>query len=496
MAAHTRSRKKIPTGNLVFFDGAVFSQTALNLTSFPQLDVKIKEEAKKRLAVNPNDPIGLAENGDLELDDGKLNEAIALYNRCLDNQPNADTKAKAREKLYDAITELMQRDFNAGEKMIDQYKDLCSVEILETDDALKRQIKADEELHRKSNYFCLVAAGRESQGRLVEAFDYYLEFGSLTGNKELVSVIDQPNTYARPDVWALGRINHMMSKATPEQRKPLEERAAREWESVQKAGDLEKLRNFVNMFGTSFGSGSEARLMLAEKLIATNNDEDQRDAENILLGLKGLDDPAIAARATESLARLYIRKGLFDDAMGLYADLHRNYPKIVVRDGKTGADVFNSVITDKRFLPYLEPPRHSWGHNRLKAQEIPGFGGNQPATAVVHDQPGRRIDPVLQPAQDRDGHDAAGQCDVEIPRRRSRHQRRTLPFAADGGAAIHLELSAVEQSSLRADPRPFAGAQFQPHGVRLRSGRSQERAERRAEGAVGVQPVRQDADAD
>lgn len=374
--AHTRSRKKIPTGNLVFFDGAVFSQSPYNLTAFPQLSVK-KEEARKRLAVNPNDPIGLAENGDLELDDGKLNEAIALYNRCLDNKPNGDTKAKAREKLYDAITELLQRDFNAGEKMIDQYKDLCAVEFNESDDPLARQRKTDEELRRKSNYFCLLAKGKEGQGKLLEAFDNYLAFGSLTGNKELVSVIDQPNTYARPDVWAQGRINHMIEKATEEQRKPLLEKSRKEWEEVKKSGDLERLRSFVRIFGTSFEAGNEARLMLAERLIGVNTEEDLRDAENILLGLKGLSDDTFAAKSTEALARLYIRKGLLDDAMGLYADLHRSYPKIVVRDGKTGADVFNELITDKRFLPYLEPLRQAWLQSRYKAQEVNAYQNNQ-----------------------------------------------------------------------------------------------------------------------
>jgi outer membrane protein assembly factor BamB len=381
VTAHTRSRKKLPAGNLVFFDGAVFSQTATQLTSFPQLSIK-KEEARKRLDANRNDPIGLAEVADLELDDGKLPEAIDLYNKCLVNNPNADTKAKAREKLYDAITEILQRDFNAGEKMLDQYKGLCEVEIPDGSDALKRQQLADEELRRKSNYFCLVAKGKEGQGKLVEAFENYMDFGRLAGNKELVSVIDQPATYARPDVWARGRINHMLDKATPEQRKPLEDRAAREWQDVKKAGDLEKLRNFVRVFGTRFASGNEARLMLAEKLFGTNNEEDLRDAENILLDLKGLEvkgpeEAQYPARATEALARLYIRKGLLDDAMGLYGELNRAYPKVVVRDGKTGADLFNELVTDKRFLPYIEPLRQTWMHGKLKAQEVNAFQGNQ-----------------------------------------------------------------------------------------------------------------------
>jgi outer membrane protein assembly factor BamB len=374
--ARTRSRKKVPTGNLVFFDNSVFSQTAFEVTSFPQLNIKIAE-AEKRIAANPNDPIGLAEIGDLKLDDGKLSDAIAAFNKCLVNNPDKPTRAKAREKLYDAITELLQRDFTGGESMLKQYEELCNVDIPDKADELVRQRLADEQLRRKSNYFCLVAKGKEGQGKLVEAFENYLNFGSLTGNKELISVIDQPNTMARPDVWARGRINHMLAKATPEQRKPLEEKALKEWEDVKKSGDVEKIRSFVRVFGTAFAAGNEARLLLAEKLIATNNDDDLRDAEHVLLGLKSVEDANYAARGTESLARLYIRKGLLDDAMGLYDELNRLYPKIVVRDQKTGADLFNELITDKRFLPYIEPHRQTWMHSKLKASDVAGYGGQQ-----------------------------------------------------------------------------------------------------------------------
>jgi len=378
VSAHTRSRKKIVAGNLMFFDGAIFSQTATALTAFPQLSIK-KAEAQKRLATNQNDPIGLAENGDLELDDGHLKEAIDLYNRCLANKPNDETRFKAREKLYDAITEQLQRDFNSGEKLLDQYKELCAVERDPKDDPLRQQQKAEEELRRKSNYFCLLAKGKESQGKLVEAFENYMSFGTLAGNKDLVSVIDQPNTYASPPVWVRGRIGHMFDKATPEQRKPLEEKAARQWAEIKKADELERIRAFVDVFGNRFAAGNEARLTLAEKLIATNNEEDLRDAENILLGLRVLDEEkeTFAAQATEILARLYIRKGLFDDAMGLYGELNRRFPKVVIRDQKTGSDFFNELITDKRFLPFLEPLRQTWVHRKLKAQEVPSWQGNQ-----------------------------------------------------------------------------------------------------------------------
>ena len=82
----------------------------------------------------------------------------------------------------------------------------------------------------------------------------------------------------------------------------------------------------------------------------------------MLLAVRDADDALAAAKATEALARLYIRKGLLDDAVGMYAELGKQHAKTVVRDGKTGADLFSDLITDKRFLPYLETPTATWAY--------------------------------------------------------------------------------------------------------------------------------------
>ena len=42
--------------------------------------------------------------------------------------------------------------------------------------------------------------------------------------------------------------------------------------------------------------------------------------------------------ATEALAQLMIKNRMMEDAVGLYLQLGKEYPKVVVRDGKTGAD--------------------------------------------------------------------------------------------------------------------------------------------------------------
>ena len=370
----TRSRKKENAGNLLFYEGDVYSLNANNLASFPQLDLKIKE-TQERLAKNSADPIGLLDLAMLEHDDGRLTTAIENYRKALAAKPAEDTRAKGREKLFEAITELLQSDFNNGEKMLDEYKKLCEVEIPEGATEGQRRQLAEEELRRKSNFFCLVAKGKETQGKLLDAFENYMAFGTLVGNKEMVSVIDEPNTNARPDVWARGRIQNMIKKATPEQRKPLEDKVVEEWTKIRDTNDVEKLRGFVKVFGGMFEAGTEARILLADKLSATGNEEDVREAEYMLLGLRGGDEVASAARATESLARLYVRKGLLDDSVGMIMELGRRFPKEVVRDGKTGADFLTDLQTDKRFLPYLEAPTVAWTHQRLKGTEVVGVGG-------------------------------------------------------------------------------------------------------------------------
>ena len=59
---------------------------------------------------------------------------------------------------------------------------------------------------------------------------------------------------------------------------------------------------------------------------------------------------------------------LMEDAVGLYQQLGKEYPNVVVRDGKTGADFLMGLSTDKRLLPYLEPSRYPMP-TRVRAEQ-------------------------------------------------------------------------------------------------------------------------------
>jgi outer membrane protein assembly factor BamB/tetratricopeptide (TPR) repeat protein len=389
VVAQTRSKKDLRTGaievpgNLLFFDGEVISQTATELVAYPQLKVKL-DLMNELLAKNPNDPKGLFERGELRLDKGnsELAGAVADLHAALNNKPPADLIPKARAKLFDAMTELLDRDFNNGEKYLDEYKKLCVVVPARPEEAEEAR---KETQRRTANFLCLLAQGREQQGKLGEALDGYLEFGSLpTAQGELLSVVTEPAVKAKADVWARGRIKAMMDRATEEQRKPLEGVILGKWNEVKSSGDVEKLRHFVAMFGETAAIGKEGRLYLAERLMQREGKADLLDAETQLLTLANDDDASFVVRALDGLARLNTRKGMLEDAYEYYRRLKDRFADVPVRDGKTGAQLFDELATDRRFLMYMDEVGEPQGKPKFKADEEQGKNFSQQAQHALY----------------------------------------------------------------------------------------------------------------
>src|SRR5205085_5026768 len=92
------------------------------------------------------------------------------------------------------------------------------------------------------------------------------------------------------------------------------------------------------------------------------------------------DDVVMAARATEALARLLVRRSQLRDAVMLYRVLGTEFKDVKLPDGRTGADVYNELVTDKRFLPFLEISVPNWGTGRMKGEQVTGqFNPDQQA---------------------------------------------------------------------------------------------------------------------
>ncbi|HEX4610710.1 MAG TPA: hypothetical protein VH092_21145, partial [Urbifossiella sp.] len=349
-------------GNLVFQDGLVVAQSAAEVAVFPQLEQK-RAEMDRRLKANPNDPDGLLDRGDLLQDEGKLRDAVADYKAAEKNLPADPAKAegvrrRVRERLYRTYTELLRQNFAAAEPFLEEYAALCESYLdpnEAADDPTGHKARVDD---RRRLYLSLLAKGREGQGRLGEAFDHYLALAQL-GADILQPDPDEPSVLRRADVAARGRIQAMIQRAAPDARKGLEGRVAKEWEAVKGGTDLARLREFVAVFGPFFHAGSEAELLLADRLIATADENDARAAQVHLHRVRtGAADPHLRARATADLAGIMVKAGLLDEAVRLHLQLGTEFKDVAVADGKTGADYLTDLLTDRRLLPYLEPARY------------------------------------------------------------------------------------------------------------------------------------------
>ncbi|MHB1424066.1 MAG: outer membrane protein assembly factor BamB family protein [Gemmataceae bacterium] len=356
-------------GNLLFAEGKVVSVTAFGanereegeVVAYPQLKVKLAE-MDDLIAKNPNDPNALTERGELRLDKGDLSGAIDDLGTALKNNPSKETRDKARAKLYDTLTAYIADHFNDAEKYLAEYEELCNLDLDAAPEAERGKLEA-EQRRRRATYLWLVGKGREEQGRLVEAFEKYQQFAGEAGKQsELVPAVDDRQVKAAPDVWSRGRIIAMMSNAKPEHRQPLEKLIADKWDKLRETNDLKELRSFVRMFGSVSDAGKEARLELAERLMEQKDSGDEHPLLEAELELNqfrtGRHNPQLAARATEALARLYTRKGLLEDAAYCYRKLGKDYPDLVIRDGKTGRQIYDDdAATDKRLIPYLDDPQ-------------------------------------------------------------------------------------------------------------------------------------------
>jgi hypothetical protein len=235
--AHTRQpaigppeSKGIP-GNLLFFEGRLLSQTATNVVAYPQLAVKLKE-LEEKLKANPRDPAGLLERGQLFLDRGDLSKSVESLRAALANSSAAELREPIRYFLFEALSALLQKDFNAPERELREYEELTKV------DEVPSAKRAAEAQRRRGIYYTVVAHGMEQIGKPVEAMRTYLEFAAHAPHDVLLPAPDDPAVRVSPEAWARGHITALLKRATPEQRKQLEEEIGKQLKEGTK-GDKE-----------------------------------------------------------------------------------------------------------------------------------------------------------------------------------------------------------------------------------------------------------------
>jgi outer membrane protein assembly factor BamB/tetratricopeptide (TPR) repeat protein len=367
--AHNRaSNPKSPVpGNLVFYEGVVLSQTPTAVVAYPQLAAKLSEAEITYTKMPSSD--NLLMRGELRLADGQTQKAVDDLQGVVEKEP-ADSKlaARAKDRLYEALTDLLTTDFDTvSKKYLKQYQELCSAPV-----------NAADKLKRDARYLRIVAQGRESQGDLVQAFLAYKEFGaSPLFKEEGIPSIEDPLSKVPVQLWLRGRIGAMFEKANAQQRTALEAKIAEEWAAVKTHDDVDAIRQFTGMFDVPFAVGKEARLELANAIIAKKDKSAYLEAELSLQQLRVpsfRSDPTVGGKALEALARLEKAKGTLDAlqlAAAYYREMNQDFPKAILVGNKTGAELFhNAVADDPRLAPFLEEQRPPWNTAAIKFRHL------------------------------------------------------------------------------------------------------------------------------
>jgi len=115
------------------------------------------------------------------------------------------------------------------------FEATCTMEVPAQADAKTLEMIRKEEKKRKSVYLRLLARGREAQGKVLEAFDTYLQIAAMGMDGDLDAVPEEAGLKATPDVWARGRIAAMVEKSAANSRGELEKKVASRWEAMKSA---------------------------------------------------------------------------------------------------------------------------------------------------------------------------------------------------------------------------------------------------------------------
>jgi hypothetical protein len=231
IVSHVKSKDKDVPGNLFFFDGQVISLTPREVVAYPWLRVKVAE-INSLLDKNPNDPLGLTERAALRVQKGDLSGAIEDLRNALKSNPPQPLREWVRERLFETLTEFLATNPATAEDYLKDYEELCVVDLTGLEGA-KRKAAQAESRRRRGRYLSLVAGMRESQGKLLDALKAYLELAALGPSEEMLPVPGETTLKVGRDVWSRIRIDSMMKKATPQQRKQLDEELERRLKNDQ-----------------------------------------------------------------------------------------------------------------------------------------------------------------------------------------------------------------------------------------------------------------------
>jgi len=309
--ARTRVRRTSrPLGNLVMYNGMLFSLNPFEMSGYEQR-AAITEEIRNRRNENPVDAWALLQEADIHSLNREFSEALALLRRVESDSLDDAFRERYRLRMVEALTSAIRYGSGPHEDDLDELSRVVAT----PDETIRlRRLQAEDHLDKRE---------------YIAVFDIYRAMSEQFG--DVLIDRDEPEHISLGlHTWLAGKLSDVWTAATADARTKLDEQIGSAAHKALASG-LPAQRRFARLFGFH-------RSVVPVQLAIVKANADQGEfvrAEHILLDLSKHADDQIGADAVLRLARLMERFKLPYDADHFYDLLTSRYPQTRLEGGMT-----------------------------------------------------------------------------------------------------------------------------------------------------------------
>jgi outer membrane protein assembly factor BamB/tetratricopeptide (TPR) repeat protein len=340
IVALAKSRSGDIPGNLICFQDQVISQGIDYVETFFQRE-PLEQRIAKVLKDKPDDTWALAHRGEIELDAGKLDSAIADLRRA----NKSSTDPWNRELLFQTLLAGVAQDFTKHRDVLPDLEELVQ------DD------------HQRGMYLRVLAAGLQQAGDISGALDADLKLAALELPSDELEELNAKLSVYRPR-WVRAQFQELMAGAKGDVRTKIDAAMRQQLDQVIAAKNAKTLHQFVDCFGDHPAADCARELLLDE----LSGPETLLEREQLLLSLENSADPAQRTKAMAKLALLLQDAGQWEAALVQYRRLGGNVGNQPVWDGKNVKQLLAS-LPEGSPLRQMADQNHAWPTGEVKIEK-------------------------------------------------------------------------------------------------------------------------------
>ncbi len=338
-------------GNLVAYKDQVVSLNVDYLSAYYQTE-PLRTVVADRLAANANDQWALARQAELLLHDGKHSEALQIFQRAYQLNPEDDS---IRASLVQSLLAALRDDFASNRAHAEELEGLI------------------DQPGEQAEYCRWMALGLKKQGDLSRATEYFIRLATMDssialgseGNDARMVRIDN-QLKVDQDRWLRVQLQEIFAHADAATRERLDTLIRGHYDEVLASQSSGRLKEFVEHFG-DHPLAVAARVKLAESLLERGQ---LLAAEIQLIALQQSDDPVMAATATEMLAAMLVKQDKWQEAASCYQQLSSQWGELATLSGRTGQAIADEALENQPLKDVLREPT-AWLKGKCQVREEP-----------------------------------------------------------------------------------------------------------------------------